>query len=33
MNFKYNQTPGGDHGSVIGTGMPDIFALFNTQKK
>jgi pimeloyl-ACP methyl ester carboxylesterase len=29
MGFKYDEIPGGDHGSVIATGMPDIFVFFN----
>ncbi len=33
MDHKYNEVAGGDHGSVIGTGMPDIFAFFNVHKK
>lgn len=33
MNYQYKEIPGGDHGSVIGTGMPDIFAFFNAHKK
>jgi predicted peptidase len=33
MNYKYDEIPGGDHGSVIGTGMPDIFAFFNEYTK
>lgn len=28
MNFKYVEVPGGDHGSVITTGMPQIFEFF-----
>jgi predicted peptidase len=30
MNYKYDEIPGGDHGSVIAIGMPDIFDFFNT---
>jgi predicted peptidase len=33
MNYKYNEIAGGDHGSVIATGMPDIFAFFNAVTK
>jgi predicted peptidase len=33
MNHKYNEIPGGDHGNVITTGMPDIFAFFNAHTK
>jgi predicted peptidase len=33
MNYKYNEIAGGDHGSVISTGMPDLFAFFNTHAK
>ena len=33
MDHKYNEIPGGDHGSVIATGMPDIFAFFNAHTK
>lgn len=33
MDYKYVETPGGDHGSVITTGMPDIFAFFNAHSK
>jgi predicted peptidase len=33
MNYKYSEIPGGTHGSVISTGMPDIFAFFNTHTK
>jgi predicted peptidase len=29
MNYKYDEIPGGDHGSVIATGMPDIFKFFS----
>jgi predicted peptidase len=28
MTSEYHEIPGGDHGSVIATGMPDIFAFF-----
>ena len=31
--YKYDEIPGGDHGSVINTGMPDIFAFFNAHTK
>ena len=33
MTHQYVEVPGGDHGSVIGTGMPDIFAFFNKYSK
>ncbi len=33
MGYKYKQIAGGDHGSVIATGMPDIFAFFNAHTK
>jgi len=33
MDHKYNEIPGGDNGSVIATGMPDIFAFFNAHTK
>jgi hypothetical protein len=33
MNYKYDEIPGGDHGSVIGAGMPDIFAFFNAHTR
>jgi hypothetical protein len=33
MNYKYNEIPGGDHGNVISTGMPDIFAFFKEHTK
>ena len=33
MNHSYIEVPGGDHGSVIGTGMPDIFKFFNAHAK
>jgi pimeloyl-ACP methyl ester carboxylesterase len=28
MTHKYIEVAGGDHGNVIGTGMPDIFTFF-----
>jgi len=28
MTYEYLEIPGGDHGSVISTGMPNIFAFF-----
>ena len=28
MTYQYVEVPGGDHGSVITTGAPDIFAFF-----
>jgi len=33
MTYQYIETPGGTHGSVIGTGMPDIFAFFAEHAK
>jgi predicted peptidase len=33
MNYKYDEIPEGTHGSVIATGMPDIFAFFNSHTK
>ena len=33
MNYKYNEAPSGTHGSVIATGMPDIFAFFDPHKQ
>lgn len=33
MDYKYDEIPGGDHGSVIATGMPDIFAFFDAHTK
>jgi predicted esterase len=33
MNHRYIEVPGGDHGNVIGIGMPDIFAFFNANAK
>jgi dipeptidyl aminopeptidase/acylaminoacyl peptidase len=33
MNHRYIEVPGGDHGSVISIGMPDIFAFFNAHTK
>ena len=33
MDYKYDEIPGGTHGSVIGTGMPDIFVFFNAYTK
>jgi pimeloyl-ACP methyl ester carboxylesterase len=33
MDYKYNEVHGGDHDSVIATGMPDIFAFFNAHAK
>ena len=32
-HHRYIEVPGGDHGSVISTGMPDIFAFFNANTK
>jgi predicted peptidase len=33
MNYEYLEIAGGDHGSVIGTGMPKIFEFFEKQLK
>lgn len=33
MNYQYEEIPGGTHGSVIATGMPDIFAFFSAHRK
>jgi hypothetical protein len=33
MNYRYIEIPAGDHGSVIATGLPDIFAFFNAHTK
>jgi len=33
MTHQYIETAGGTHGSVITTGMPDIFAFFAKQSK
>jgi predicted peptidase len=33
MTYEYIETAGGTHGSVIGTGMPDIFAFFAEHAK
>jgi predicted peptidase len=33
MTHKYVEIPGGDHGSVISTGMPEIFAFFSEHTK
>lgn len=33
MDHKYDEIPGGDHGNVIATGMPDIFAFFNAHTR
>jgi len=33
MTHEYHEIPGGDHGSVISTGMPDIFAFFRKHAK
>jgi predicted esterase len=33
MTYEYHEIPGGDHGSVISTGMPDIFAFFSKHSK
>jgi poly(3-hydroxybutyrate) depolymerase len=33
MTYEYREIAGGDHGNVIGTGMPDIFAFFAEHAK
>lgn len=33
MNYEYHEIPGGDHGSVIAAGMPEIFAFFDAHTK
>jgi len=33
MTYEYHEIPGGDHGSVIATGMPDIFTFFSKHTK
>ena len=33
MTHEYHEIPGGDHGSVIASGMPDIFAFFSKHSK
>ena len=33
MTYEYHEIPGGTHGSVIATGMPDIFAFFARHTK
>jgi predicted esterase len=33
MTYEYHEIPGGDHGSVIATGMPDIFKFFSKHTK
>jgi alpha-beta hydrolase superfamily lysophospholipase len=33
MTHQYVEVPGGDHGGVTGTGMPDIFAFLNKYSK
>lgn len=33
MKYEYVEVPGGDHGSVIATGMPKIFAFFEKHTK
>jgi predicted esterase len=33
MTHEYHEIPGGDHGSVISTGMPDIFAFFSKHSR
>ena len=33
MKYKYDEIPAGDHGSVINTGMPAVFAFFDAHTK
>jgi predicted peptidase len=33
MTYEYKEIPGGDHGSVVATGMPDIFKFFAKYSK
>jgi hypothetical protein len=33
MTYQYVEVPGGDHGSVLTTGAPDIFAFFAKHTK
>jgi predicted peptidase len=33
MTYQYIEVPGGDHGNVIGIGMPDIFKFFGAHVK
>lgn len=33
MTHQYIDVPGGDHGNVIGSGMPDIFKFFAQHSK
>ena len=33
MTYQYVEVPGGDHGSVLTTGTPDIFAFFGKHTK
>lgn len=33
MDYQYVEVPGGNHGSVIATGMPDIFEFFGKHTK
>jgi poly(3-hydroxybutyrate) depolymerase len=33
LTYEYAEIPGGDHGNVIGTGMPKIFEFFEKQTK
>lgn len=33
LDYKYNEFPGADNGSVIAAGMPGIFAFFNAQSR
>jgi dipeptidyl aminopeptidase/acylaminoacyl peptidase len=33
MKHEYHEIPGGDHGNVIGIGMPDIFRFFGQHSR
>jgi predicted esterase len=33
MTYEYHEIPGGTHGSVIASGMPDIYAFFGKHSK
>jgi alpha-beta hydrolase superfamily lysophospholipase len=33
MPYEYHEIPGGDHGSVLSSGMPDIFKFFDKHSK
>ena len=33
MDYEYKEVPGVTHGTIIGVGMPDVFAFFNRHTK